>query len=121
MQVLSGQEVDLAVQALLAVGRYDTMRVKTYRRKENLGDRIFVSPIGSAVALRFDDVGYFNRVYCADESVFEMVPEIEAFYRGGPFGCELVGPPVAESERARRIAHLVGGRANRYEWRYADV
>jgi hypothetical protein len=120
MHVLSGQEVDVAVQALQAVGRYDTMRVKTYRRKENLADRIFVSPIGSAVALRFDDVGYFNRVYCADDSVFGMLPEIEAFYCGGPFGCELVGPPVADSGRASRISRPGWVSANCYAWMYAE-
>jgi hypothetical protein len=120
MQVLSGREVDVAVQALQAVARYDTMRVKTYRRKENLADRIFVSTIGSAVALRFDDVGYFNRVYCADESVFETLPEIESFYSGGPFGCELVGRPVAEFGRASRISRRGWTSASCYAWMYAE-
>jgi hypothetical protein len=95
--VISVQETDLAVQALQHVARYDSMRLETYRHKENLDDRINISPIGSALALRFDDVGYFNRVYCADDSFYEKLPEIEEFYRGGPFGCELVGPPSDES------------------------
>jgi hypothetical protein len=120
MQVLSGQEVDVAVQALQAVAKYDLMRVKTYERKENLADRIFVSPIGSAIALRFDDVGYFNRVYCADESVFAMLPKIEAFYREGPFGCELVGPPVAEFGNASTISRTGWTPANCYAWMYAE-
>lgn len=118
MQVLSGQEVDVAIQALQAVARYDVMRVETYRGKENLADRIFVSPIGSAVGLRFDDVGYFNRVYCADDSVFETLPEIEAFYRGGSFGCELIGPPGAG--HASRISRPGWASANCYAWMYAE-
>jgi hypothetical protein len=120
MQVLSGQEVDVAVQALLAVARYDAMRVETYRQKENLSDRISISPIGSAVALRFDDVGYFNRIYCADESVFETLPEIETFYRGGPFGCELVGPPVVDFGNENKISRPGWASANCYAWMYAD-
>jgi hypothetical protein len=88
--------VDVAVEALQHVARYDSMRLETYRQKENLANRICVSPIDSALALRFDDVGYFNRVYCSDQAFFEKLPEIEAFYRGGPFGCELVAPPSEE-------------------------
>ena len=97
MRVRSVLEVDVAVEALQHVARYDSMRLETYRQKENLADRICVSPIDSALALRFDDVGYFNRVYCADQSFLEKLPEIEAFYRGGAFGCELVAPPSDES------------------------
>ena len=96
-RVGSVQEVDVAVEALQHVARYDSMRLETYRQKENLAGRICVSPIDSALALRFDDVGYFNRVYCADQSFLEKLPEIEAFYRGGAFGCELVAPPSDES------------------------
>lgn len=93
----SVQEAGAAVEALQHVARYDSMRLETYRQKEKLADRICVSSIGSAVALRFDDVGYFNRVYCADLAFFEELPAIEAFYRGGPFGCELVASPSGES------------------------
>ena len=97
MRVRSVLEVAVAVEALQHVARYDSMRLETYRQKENLADRICVSPIDFALALRFDDVGYFNRVYCADQSFLEKLPEIEAFYRGGAFGCELVAPPSDES------------------------
>jgi hypothetical protein len=98
-RVRSAQEITVAVEALQHVARYDSMRLETYRDKENLASRICVSTIDSALALRFDDVGYFNRVYCADHEFLKKLPEIEAFYRGGLFGCELVAPPADEFGR----------------------
>jgi hypothetical protein len=95
--VRSVLEVDVAVEALQRVARYDSMRLETYRQKENLANRISVSRIDSALALRFDDVGYFNRVYSADQAFLDYLPEIEAFYRRGAFGCELVAPPPDDS------------------------
>jgi hypothetical protein len=56
-RVRSVKEAGLAVEALQHVARYDSMRLETYRQKENLTDLICISPIGSALALRFDDVG----------------------------------------------------------------
>jgi hypothetical protein len=109
------EDTDIALQALQHVACYDAMRLKTYRQKENLADRIRVSPLGSAIALRFDDVGYFNRVYCEDTTVFGKLPEIEQFYRGGPFGCELVGPPASSAERCS-ISRPGWAPANTYAW-----
>ena len=117
MRVRSVLEVDVAVEALQHVARYDSMRLETYRQKENLDNRICVSPIDSALALRFDDVGYFNRVYCADQAYLEKLPEIEAFYRGGPFGCELVAPPSHES-RSLVISRPGWAPAHHYVWLY---
>jgi hypothetical protein len=117
MRVRSVLEVDVAVEALQHVARYDSMRLETYRQKENLDNRICVSPIDSALALRFDDVGYFNRVYCADQAYLEKLPEIEAFYRGGPFGCELVAPPSHES-RSLGISRPGWAPAHHYVWLY---
>jgi len=93
MSVLSVADTQSAVSVLRLAAAYDSMRVETYRQKERLHNRIRVSSFDSAIALRFDDVGYFNRVYSPDESVFERLEEIEEFYRASPFGCELVGPP----------------------------
>jgi hypothetical protein len=114
-RVRSVQEAGVAVEALQHVARYDSMRLETYRQKENLADRICVSSIGSAVALRFDDVGYFNRVYCADGAFFEELPEIEAFYRGGPFGCELVASASDESGSVS-ISRPGWAPAHHYAW-----
>jgi hypothetical protein len=99
-----------AASALQLVAHYDAMRVETYCDRENLGDRARVAPIGSAVALRFDDVGYFNRVYCADHSFLGRLPEIEEFYRRGLFGCELVAPG------SFTISRPGWAPANRYAW-----
>lgn len=120
MQVLSVEDLSVAAQALQHVARYDSMRLQTYLEKENLADRIRVSSLASALALRFDDVGYFNRVYCADESVFEMLPEIERFYHGGHFGCELVGPPAIDFGNQREISRRGWVSANCYAWLYAE-
>lgn len=119
MSVLPALDLDAAVQALHHVKAYDTLRLKTYRKKENLTDRIRLSQIGSAMALRFDDVGYFNRVYCAERTVFERLAEIEAFYCGGPYGCELVGPPSLDRDRSSRISRPGWGPANRFVWLHA--
>ncbi|MCU1248498.1 MAG: family acetyltransferase [Edaphobacter sp.] len=115
MRVRSVLEVDVAVEALQHVARYDSMRLETYRQKENLADRICISPIDSALALRFDDVGYFNRVYCADQAFLERLPEIESFYRGGSFGCELVAPPSDESG-SFRISRPGWAPVHHYVW-----
>ena len=120
MQVLSVEDLTVAAQALQHVARYDSIRLRTYLEKENLADRIQMASIASALALRFDDVGYFNRVYCADESVFEMLPEIERFYHGGLFGCELVGPPAVDFGNRREISRRGWVSANCYAWLYAE-
>ncbi|HWC96791.1 MAG TPA: GNAT family N-acetyltransferase [Candidatus Sulfopaludibacter sp.] len=87
------------------------MRLETYLHREHLSDRIRVASFGSATALRFDDVGYFNRVYSAEPDVVELLPELEEFYRHGNFGCELVGASAA-SRTGWKPSH-------RYAWMYA--
>lgn len=120
MKVVSVPDLEIAVQALQYVARYDSMRLETYLQQEDLADRIWVTPIGSASALRFDDVGYFNRVYSADDAVFEMLPEIEEFYCGGSFGCELVGPPADDSAVPASISRPGWAPANCYAWMHTD-
>jgi GNAT superfamily N-acetyltransferase len=98
------------------------MRLDVYRQKENLSDRVAIARFGSALALRFDDVGYFNRVYCADNAVFEVLAHLEEFYRGTPFGFEIVGPPHAGDEAAHAISQRVGWRpSTRFAWIHADL
>ena len=50
------------------------MRLRTYRDREDHGDRIAIRSIGAATALRFDEVGYFNRAYAGD-SVLDSIAE----------------------------------------------
>jgi len=102
--------------------RYDSLRLTTYQTQEGLHEKIRVSSIESATALRFDDVGYFNRVYAPDDSVAERMGEIEAFYDGCPFPCELIGPPGESSgqlDHACRTRGWAPGYA--YAWLYGPV
>ena len=113
---------DVARTALQLIACYDSLRLQTYRDREHHGDRIRVSPIGSASALRFDDVGYFNRVYSPDQSAAERLAEIETFYQGCNFGCELIGPIEGSGDeigQACRGRGWVPGR--RYAWLHAPI
>jgi len=92
------------------------MRLETYREKENLGRRIRILRKGSTLALRFDDVGYFNRVYAGDETFLDHLTEIEEFYCGSPFGCELITPPQSNGCRISRPGWQI---ANSYAWMHA--
>jgi hypothetical protein len=99
--------------ALQLVARYDALRLQTYRDCESLGDKIGIGGIGPAIALRFDDVGYFNRAYADDGAVWGSIGEIESFYRGCRWGCCLVGPPSPARSAAPRPGWDVGPR---YAW-----
>lgn len=107
--------VGVAAEALEHVARYDSMRLQTYLDKEDLGDRILISPIGSGRMLRFDDVGYFNRVYSSDLTILDQLAEVEAFYGGGPYGCELVALP-SEEFGEMKISRAGWEPAHRYVW-----
>jgi GNAT superfamily N-acetyltransferase len=103
-----------AMMALLLFASYDRLRLQIYREHGPRGERINVASIGSATLLRFDDVGYFNRVYAPDEVVSERLAEVEAFYEGSPFGCELIGPTKGSSScridrECRRHGWVQGG------------
>src|SRR5258708_22904214 len=81
------RNTSLSVAAIRLFARYDSLRLRTYQERESHGDRIRIGSIGSATALRFDEVGYFNRVYSPDQSVSESLAEIEWFYGGGAVAC----------------------------------
>lgn len=117
------RDLQAAARALSFAAEYDSLRLKTYRREERLEDRIQVSRLGAAVVLRFDDVGYFNRVYSASDEVLGRLPEVEAVFRGSPFGCELMGPPGAcPDQAADRIGQRRGwARSNVYAWMHAGL
>ena len=86
--------MSLAMTALRLSSEYDHLRLRTYQDRGPRGDWIKTASIGSALALRFDDVSYFNRVYAPDSAISERLADIEAFYQGSPFGCELIGPTI---------------------------
>ncbi len=87
----------LVVRAMELFARYDSLRLRTYQAGENLDGKIRVVAIGPATALRFDEVGYFNRVYAPAAAAPAHVRDFEVFYRGCPFPCELVGLPLGLS------------------------
>ncbi len=99
---------------------YDALRLRTYAKGERLGRRVRVRKVGSATALRFEDVGYFNRIYAPDDSIGDRLPEVERFYAGSRFGCELVGPSAGWCEAIDRACEARGWtRSKRYAWVYA--
>jgi GNAT superfamily N-acetyltransferase len=112
----------LSVAAIRLFARYDSLRLRTYQERELHGDRIRISSIGSATALRFDEVGYFNRVYSPDQSVAESLAEIEMFYSGGAYAGELIGPPEGWDEQldlsCRRRGWVPG---RQYAWLHARL
>src|SRR5258708_2539620 len=116
------RNTSLSVAAIRLFARYDSLRLRTYQERESHGDRIRIASIGSATALRFDEVGYFNRVYSPDQSVSESLAEIERFYGGGEFAGELIGQPegadgkIDESCRSRGWAP-----GRRYAWLHARL
>jgi GNAT superfamily N-acetyltransferase len=73
------------------VAEYDTLRLSAYRDKGSRGHLISITSIGSATLLRFEDVGYFNRVY-ADDDIVDRLESIERFFSGSPHNCKLVAP-----------------------------
>jgi GNAT superfamily N-acetyltransferase len=106
-----------ALQALEVAAGYDTLRLKTYRDNEQLEPRIQIAAMGSATLLRFDDVGYFNRVYSPDQSISKQLSAIEDFYSKSSFGCELIGPPMGTKDNAESVFRRRGWTPGyRYAW-----
>lgn len=64
---------------LRAMRQYDCWRLRSYL---SIGDRTrgAIECIGGATALRFDDVGYFNRVYDFGADTVARIDEIMEFY-----------------------------------------
>lgn len=87
-----------AQTAMNIAAEYDVLRLRTYRDGESLHSRIRIRSIGESTLLRFDDVGYFNRIYAADTSLISHLAEVEGFYAGCPFPCEFVFRDEAQAE-----------------------
>ncbi len=98
MPVIEEPQTTSAAQAIQVFAAYDRLRLESYREGELLHSRIQILQIGKSHLLRFDDVGYFNRIYAADAQVGDCLDEIERFYAGCPFRCEL----ITEDDEAAR-------------------
>jgi hypothetical protein len=120
--IASTEQTEMAARHMRIAALYDSMRLQTYKECEHLGEKIRTLCLGAATALRFDDVGYFNRIYAPDDSIVDKFQEIEQFYAGCPFPCELVGPPDSSSERVDEGCRARGWTpAKRYAWVSAPV
>ncbi len=73
--------------------RYDAERLEIYRR-HHPGLAIEVRRIGPYRALKFEDVGYFNRAIGPAAALARHAEALVEFYRGGtlPFRLSLTGP-----------------------------
>jgi len=117
----SPEDSNLAIRALEAFAAYDSLRLITYRNCESLHERIRIEQAYGAYLLRFDDVGYFNRVYASSGSVGEHLDQVEDFYRDSPYGCELVAD-CGEQEFLARACSLRGWRqSSKYAWLHMDL
>jgi len=105
-------------QPFSVFANYDSLRLQTYREGEGLYSRIRVLSIGGSLALRFDDVGYFNRVYAAGLKIAPYVDDIEEFYSGCPFACNLLTPSDDDSQELLRSLGCRAGwsRGPSYTW-----
>ncbi|HEY9126904.1 MAG TPA: hypothetical protein VIM62_07240 [Acidobacteriaceae bacterium] len=116
------EAVSLSQEVLQVIARYDALRLHTYRDSESLHSRIRIETLGASTLLRFDDVGYFNRIYAADTSILSRLDEVERFYAGCPFVCELVASEVELAAACARTCERRGWtRGRTYSWMAAAV
>lgn len=116
------EAVSLSQEVLQAIARYDALRLETYRDGESLHSRIRMRTLGACTLLRFDDVGYFNRIYAGDTSILSHLDEVERFYAGCPFACELVASEAEVADACARACERRGWTPGRtYSWMAAPV
>jgi GNAT superfamily N-acetyltransferase len=75
---------------------YDRLRLSIYQARGSRSRHITIKESGGATFLRFDDVGYFNRVYSRSDDIGDRFDEIDDFFRDSPFGCRLVSPALKD-------------------------
>lgn len=117
----NAENKSLAIRAIQAFADYDSLRLRTYRDRESAQARIRIEQAYGASLLRFEDVGYFNRVYALSDAIIEHLDHVEAFYSESPFGCELVADsgdqgPLADACIQR--GWIPGGR---YAWLHMNT
>lgn len=105
-----------ALRAFQAMASYDCLRLGTYRDRESAHEKIRIENTLGARFLRYDDVGYFNRVYAPDESFAENLDHVEAFYRDSRFGCELVTLCEDRGPLADACSRRGWSPSSRYAW-----
>jgi hypothetical protein len=86
--------------ALEVFAEYDVARLLAYWQRGD-PERIAIESFGQSLALRFDEVGYFNRVYHVDEETVARLADVLAFYAGSPHDVHLVGEAGFDGWRHR--------------------
>ena len=109
-------EASPAIRALQAVAAYDRLRLGTYCARESEHARIRIEQAFDASLLRFDDVGYFNRVYAHNETVAGHLDQVETFYLDSPFGCELVAASGDQDPVAKACSRRGWLPGHNYAW-----
>lgn len=76
---------------------YDRLRLSIYRERGHRTHRIAIEDVGQSTFLRFDDVGYFNRVYSRGDDIHEQFDAVDQFFRGSPHGSRLLSPSLGDT------------------------
>ena len=82
----------LLARSLVVFAEYDEARLRAYR-PVGAPERIGVERWGSSTAMRFTEVGYFNRVYGVDASTVTGLASLLDFYSGCDHPIQLVAAP----------------------------
>ena len=100
---------------------YDVLRLKHYARRGDAG-RIEVRSMEGAVALRFDEVGYFNRVYHVEPRALTKLPELMQVYRNSQHSIELIPSMGMQfTDHAAELNALGFAPNTRYAWLSRDL
>jgi hypothetical protein len=109
-------ETSPAIHALQSFAAYDCLRLGTYRDRETQTAKIRIEDAFDATLLRFEDVGFFNRVYAPNDTVSRHLDEVERFYRDSRFGCELVAACGDQGPIANACSQRGWQRSQSYAW-----
>jgi GNAT superfamily N-acetyltransferase len=109
-------ETSPAIHALQSFAAYDCLRLGTYRDREPQTGKIRIEKAFDATLLRFEDVGFFNRVYAPNDTISRHLDEVERFYRDSRFGCELVAACGDQGPVANACLERGWQRSHSYAW-----
>jgi len=110
-----------AIHALQSFAAYDCLRLSTYRDRETQAAKIRIENAFDATLLRFEDVGFFNRVYAPNDTVSRHLDEVEKFYRDSRFGCELVAACGDQGPVANACLQRGWQRSHSYAWMHIET
>jgi hypothetical protein len=107
----------IAAMSFWLAAEYDRLRLTLYQNQGPRRASISIKSIGGVTLLRFEDVGYFNRVYADDHAVADRLEMVERFFDGSPHGCRLATPTLSAHGRLARACAARGWwPAETYAW-----